>query len=649
MKQFFTVAEIAEAQGVGARAVNKAAAKGRWQQQAGKARKRPGRDGGGGWEYHLSLLPKATQAKLSLIYGAPANSNDVQRLESNRLWASFETLSKARKAACQDRLAVVVEVEAFLAAGLTETAAVAAAARSGGVAPRSVRTWRKRLEGIERQDWLAALADRYQSTASASPCDERAWSALKSDYLRPEAPSFSACYRRMVAAAGEHGWSPIPDEQALRRRLKAEVPKAVQVTARKKRDDAKRLYPAQRRDRSTLHAMQAVNMDGHKFDVFVQMGGFSRPVRVMMVALQDLYSGKIVAWRLDASENKDAVRLAIGDMVSRYGIPDTILLDNGRAFASKWISGGAPNRYRFKVRDEDPQGLLTTLGVEIVWATPYSGQSKPIERAFRDLAEDISKHPFCAGAYTGNTPDAKPENYASRAIPFEDFCSHVDRMIIEHNARPGRRGGNANGRSFDEAFSASMQDANTLVRWPTEAQRALWLLAAESVRAKKGSGEIEFCGNRYWHQALNQHAGTNVTVRFDPQNLTLPIHVYEARTDRLICVADCIADAGFFDTQAAREHAAKRNALAKALRESARLNAEISPEALAELYGADKPAPEIRPEPPRVKRLAMGGAAASAPEAAWDEAAESAFSRAMRMLEGEVIEFPRPSGDEAGR
>jgi hypothetical protein len=394
--------------------------------------------------------------------------------------------------------------------------------------------------------------------------------------------------------------------------------------------------------------MEAVNMDGHKFDVFVQLPGQTTPTRVMLLALQDLYSGKMVAWRLSPSENKDTVRLVIGDMVSRHGIPDKILLDNGRAFASKWITGGAPNRYRFKVRDEDPQGLLTTLGVQIIWATPYSGQSKPIERAFRDLAENIAKHPFCAGAYTGNTPDAKPENYASRAIPFAEFSVHVDRMIAEHNARPGRMGGNANGRSFDETFSQSMEDPSTLVRWPTENQRALWLLAGERIRAKKGSGEIHIFGNRYWNAALNAHAGSNVTVRFDPDHLTQPIRVYDAN-DNLICVADCIADTGFFDTAAARDHAAKRNQLTKTIRESVRLHAELSPDVLAEIYGSDKTAPEPKSEPPKFKRIANGGIRAE-PEAKadWDEQSEEAFSRAMRMLEKNVIEFPG-NGEKPGR
>lgn len=648
MKQFYTLAEVSDAMGITHEAARKAAANAGWKHQEGKVRKRPGR--GGGWEYHYSLLPQATQARLMMAHGAPANDgNDPAEDARAGLWAGYEALSKERKAVCELRLKAVCSVASLIAEGMNETAAISCAAKQHGASPRAVRNWRGRIKGIERQDWLAALADQYQPTAKFTDCDPQAWAALKSDYLRPEAPAFSACYRRMKTAASDKGWSPIPTERALRRRLEAEVPKPVMVAARKKRDQVKNLYPAQRRDRSMLHAMEAVNMDGHKFDVFVRLPGQDKPTRVILLALQDLYSGKMVAWRLSPSENKDTVRLVIGDMVSRHGIPEKFLLDNGRAFASKWITGGAPNRYRFKVRDEDPQGLLTTLGTEIIWATPYSGQSKPIERAFRDLAEDIAKHPFCAGAYTGNTPDAKPENYASRAVPFADFKVHVDRMIAEHNARPGRRGGNADGRSFDETFTASLNQPTTLVRWPTEAQRALWLLAAERIRTKKGSGEIEIFGNRYWSVELGAIAGNHVTVRFDPDNLHLPIRVYDDR-DNLICIADCLDDAGFFDTGAARDHASKRNALTRAVRESARLHAELSPDALAEIYGSGKAAPDPKPEPPKFKRVANGGVRPEQQASAeWDEAAEADFSRALRMLEKNVIEFPASGGEKPGQ
>jgi hypothetical protein len=329
----------------------------------------------------------------------------------------------------------------------------------------------------------------------------------------------------MEKAAKKEGWVPIASERALRRRLDAEVPKAVQVLARMGKDKAKTLFPAQRRTRAHLQAMEAVNMDGHKIDVFVKVPWTVKPVRMYLIAIQELYSGTILAWRLSDAETWEAVRLVIGDMVEKVGIPDHMYLDNGRAFASQWITGQTRKRFRFKVKEEDPRGLLTTLGVETHFTTPYSGQSKPIERAFRDLADMIAKHPFCAGAYTGNKPDAKPENHGSRAIPLEAFRSHVAVQIADHNAQEGRKARNCAGRSFDATFAAGMETA--IVRQPTAAQRALWLLAAEGVRAQKGSGEIHYQGNRYWHAALNQHAGRKVTIRFDPDALHQPVKVYD--------------------------------------------------------------------------------------------------------------------------
>ncbi|MEO0917403.1 MAG: transposase domain-containing protein, partial [Pseudomonadota bacterium] len=148
-----------------------------------------------------------------------------------------------------------------------------------------------------------------------------------------------------------------------------------------------------------------------------------------MCAFQDIYSGMILSYRLDRTPNSHCVQLTIGDLIEKWGIPEHVLLDNGREFAAKLITGGSKTRYRFKVKEDDPSGLLTSLGCEIHWALPYSGQSKPIERAFRDMCDRIAKHPAFAGAYTGNRPDAQPENYGEKAIPLDLFTSILDEEI----------------------------------------------------------------------------------------------------------------------------------------------------------------------------------------------------------------------------
>ena len=632
---WLTIAEIAAAwPDLSARALNRKALA--WR-QPGMGRKRDGR--GGGWEYHVSVLPPAVRARLALA--SEAGRPETERApRSAELWARFEALSERRKRTCEDRLNVILEAETLARAGLGETAAARRAARAAGVSPATVFNWKARLAGVDRGDWLAALAPGHKGASTRAECHPDAWAALKSDYLRPEGPGFSACYRRALEAAAKQGWSPIPSERALRRRLDAEVPAEVQKLARKGRDVAKALYPAQRRTRRNLHAMAAVNMDGHKFDVRVILpdGSEGRPC---LVAIQDIYSGKFLSWRLDQSENRVPVRLAIGDMVERFGIPDKMVFDNGRSFASKWISGGAPNRYRFKVRDDEPQGLITQLGIEILWTLPYSGQSKPIERAFGDFCENIARHPFCAGAYTGNSPVNKPANYGSRAIPFEDFRAFVDVRIAEHNRRGDRKTETARGISFDEAFERSLAAPSTVVRWPTSAQKALWLLAAEGVTARKGNGEIHLMGNRYWAPALTGFAGRKVAVRFDPDDLALPVKVY-GLDGALVCEAEAVGDVDFFDAAEAHRHARNRNAYLKALNEQKRLHAEMSAEELARLYSGGEPAP-MEPRRPAVPRIAVGSAARKiAPEAEpaadWDEESEANFSRALRLVAGRDLE-----------
>jgi len=97
-----------------------------------------------------------------------------------------------------------------------------------------------------------------------------------------------------------------------------------------------------------------VNIDGHKFDIFAKDAD-GKVFRPLMVGIQDIYSRKILAWRIGGSESAIQTRLTFADLFRDYGIPKACVFDNGRAFASKLITGGAKSRFRFKIRAEDRQ------------------------------------------------------------------------------------------------------------------------------------------------------------------------------------------------------------------------------------------------------------------------------------------------------
>jgi putative transposase len=539
------------------RGVNALADRLHWRGNRELARRRHGR--GGGWEYCWRLFPARAQRKLLEAAATPSQPVSTARHD---VWAWFDALPEAVKAKAQERLAVIQKVEAMVPV-LGRHNAVMTVAELESIGARTIWNWLGAIEGVRTDDRLAYLAPRHRAQTSrpaSKDCDPEFFDLLKSDYLRFEQPSFADCYRRSVRVAKSKGWVILP-ERTMRRKLDAAVSQATQVLARKGIDAVKRLYPAQVRDKTALVALEAVNADFHKFDVFVRWparpGEAAQILRPQMVAFQDIYSGRILSWRLDQTPNSTAVLLAAGDMIEAWGIPQHVLLDNGREFAAKSITGGAATRYRFKVKEDDIPGLFTGLGCTIHWATPYSGQSKPIERAFRDMCGSIAKDPRFAGAWTGNRPDAQPENYGSTAIDLETFLMVLAEGIEEHNNRVGRRSEVAWGRSFAEVFDESYETAP--IRKATEAQRRLWLLGAVGQRAGSVNGSLKFQGNEFWAEWMQSIAGQRVILRFDPADMWSGVHVY-SNDNAYLGHAPCRMKAGFFDMDEARSHARARNA-----------------------------------------------------------------------------------------
>ncbi|GAN89885.1 phage transposase [Gluconobacter frateurii M-2] len=494
-------------------------------------------------------------------------------------WRMFHEASQTKQKKALEILQHLDRLHRLMEAGYTLEIAIYDVCREFGLKRTTVMNWRRRVKYVCRHHWLPFLLPGNKgATGPRAACDEHAWEFYRSDYLRAERPNHSDCYRRMVAAAEKNGWV-VPSAKTMQRRIN-ELPTAVIKMAREGRDRVKDMVPAQERDRTHMHALQAVNADGHKWDVFVKWpdGTVARP---MMVAWQDLYSNMFLSWRVDRSENTDAIQLALGDLVEKWGIPQRAYLDNGRAFASKRMTGGAKTRFRFKIREGDAAGVMTILGIETIFVTPYSGQSKPIERGFRDFAQGLSKHPAFAGAYTGNNPMAKPENYGSSAVPLETFLAVISDGIKEHNSRMGRNTAVCGGvKSFRQVFEESL--AQVQPRKPVAQQRHLWLRAAENLTTNKKDGSFKFLGNRYFGSFLNDHLGESIVVRFDPQDLHQDMHVY-SMDGRYLGDAPIIEKTGFDTTAAAAEKKRAEKMLTKATK--MRLDAEkaLSPEELVAL------------------------------------------------------------------
>ncbi|MEL7114007.1 MAG: transposase domain-containing protein [Pseudomonadota bacterium] len=422
------------------------------------------------------------------------------------------------------------------------------------------------VDGVDPVDWLAYVAPRNSRGAIAKPAqalDVRFYNEFKSLFLRFEGPTFTQAYEEAEEIAKKQRW-PVCHIRTLRRRLKADVPRTMQILAREGTKAFERTMAPQIRGKDHFDAMDWVNADWHKFDVFVEWPGLDKPVRVQVCAFQDVMSGKILSWKVDLAPNSVATMSAFGAMVETYGIPRHCLFDNGMEFAAKNLTGGAKTRRRFTIREDEPDGILTLLGVKIHWAQVAYGEAKPLERAFGDWAERIAKDPRMAGAYVGKRPDAKPDNYASKAIPLTDFMRYLEEGIALHNARGGRRSATANGRSFDETFEASYVHAK--VKQATKAQRRLWLMAHQVCKLDSRHGRMTLLGNGFHSEWMAEYAGQEVVARFDPADVqNTEVFIY-TKAGELLGTTMCQKPVGFDSLTAAYEHAAAKRRRTKAAR-----------------------------------------------------------------------------------
>nr|WP_232479612.1 transposase domain-containing protein [Sphingomonas sp. TX0522] len=615
-KSWFSAAELADLKLPGVphqkRKVNERAEAEGWALRTGPLGEplaRPRQARGGGLEYHLDVLPAAARAAIAAAgVEVVADVSPHPETRAASLWRWLEGSSDKVKAEAKRRLRAIAMVEAYERAGMNRSAAVPSAAARLDVGASTLWSWIKLIEGVAPADRLPYLAPRNRGGGANAEVDSGAWQFLLSDYLRLEQPTFTSCYWRMKHEYAEPRGLTVPHEKTLRRKLEREVDGRLVVMRRGGMEALRRSMPAQERSVLELHALEAVNIDGHKFDVFVKWPD-GRVGRAMMVAIQDIYSRKFLAWRLDESENALSTRLVFADLFAKYGIPRICVLDNGRAFASKIITGGAKSRFRFKIKDEEPTGVLTALGIETRFALPYRGQSKPIERGFRDLCDTIAKHPSCAGAYTGNRPNAKPENYGSKAIPIETFRALVDVGMAAHNAKVGRRTETAQGRSFDQVFAESY--AISPIGKATPEQLRLALLTAEDRTCDRETGVVTLEGNRYWCADLARYKGQKLTLRFDPDDLHGVVHVYE-RGGAFIATAPAIAKSGFTDKAAAGRRRAAEADLRRTARDLEKMHDLLDAQKLAAMLPAYGDEAQPAPTPSVVRPVRHRGQTAAA-------------------------------------
>lgn len=486
----------------------------------------------------------------------PQPLRDDQRESLHSLFekSTAWTQSEARK-----RLEVVRAYYGLLPLEISETERKATIEERYTVPHATLDRWLKLIKGQDTSDWLVLLAPRKKGNGKVIEFTPEAWAFIKEEWGTLSRPTIRSVFERATRIAPSKNWS-MPGYDTIKRRI-GKLPKWWKVLRRNGPQALAHLYPAQARDYLTMTVHDLWESDGHKLDVFCRWpdGTIGRPI---LLVWRDVRTRMVLGWAIGKTESSYLISLAFRKaMEYSKAVPREALMDNGRGYASKLLTGGAKTRFRFKIKEDDPVGTLIMLGVNPVWAEPYHGQSKPVESFFRTIVNYVSKHSDFTGAYCGNKPDAKPENFdPKKAVPIEDVERRLEIEFKRYHERE-HRGQGMSRQSPRKVYETLIQTA--VIRTPTQLQLRLCLMKAIKLSLSAKEHNVTVLGNRYWSEELAELPNRGpYDIRFDPGDASVPVSVYDG--ERYLCDASLVAATGFRNQEAAGEHSRGRRKFVKA-------------------------------------------------------------------------------------
>ncbi|MGR6980843.1 transposase domain-containing protein [Testudinibacter sp. P27/CKL/0425] len=637
MKEWFSSKELAGIADLPKQATNitRKAVKENWEKRQVQGIK------GVSFEYRFKSLPKSVQVELLISYNLKmASETPVSKYSPRKtkelnylpevIWSPFDKATDKQRKEAQRKLAIVSMAADLIANGHKLMDAITLAAKSNDEAVGSVKRWYYNVKGFEKSDWLPRLLSNHGANRKAAEAEftPEAWEAFKSDYFRPERPQFGSCYERLKRAASEQGWS-VPSVSSVKRKIEREIPRLQRICLREGDAAVSKYFPAMRRTVESLEAMEWINGDGYQHNVFVQWHN-GEVVRPKTWLWQDVRTRKILAYRVDLSENSDIIRLSLMDLIWKYGIPRDLTIDNTRAAANKWMTGGVKNRYRFKVKEDEPMGIIPLLGINLHWTSVQfgegHGQAKPIERAFSHggLGELVDKHPSLAGFYAGEDVYSKPDNYngGKAGVDYGTFILALEDGIRTFNQREKRKTEICQGvYSFEQVFERDYALAH--IRRASAEQMRLLMLMSEAVTLRKDGtfgldvgGKVYGRNNEYQAMELIGSAHKKVVVKFDPADLHSKVWVYSLE-GIFLAEAVCTSAIAFGDKAAGREHDKARKQFVKAQKAAAKAQLTMDAQEAARYQPAFEE--ETPPEPKIIEMIQAAGNTACKVEVELDD------------------------------
>lgn len=584
MKQYLTAKEYAEAQLPGLPSTESGiirfARREHWeaQQRIGK---------GGGWEYHISNLPREARKALEAhqITAMMPRLHEQKQVAMKTVSAHQKGLTERQRTVADARTTVIIAVDGLKVNGVTQKAAITALlaqAISGQLevinpvldaALRLAKDPRGRSKSNYPSErsllrWLGT------DTKALAPKSKReikipVWA---NDFLmcwqRPEKPSVEHAYRQMAKQYATTGKNDMPSIHQVRRFI-TKMGNVAKQKGRMGARELKNMLPFVRRDFSDLLPSDIYSADGHTHDGEVQHPLHGRPFRPEITTFIDIATRRVVGVSVDLAESSIAVLDALISACTD-AVPALIYVDNG---------GG----YENALLKDQATGVLARLGSTMTHSLPYSSQARGvIERVHQTLWVDAAKElPGFVGADMDQEARQAQFKLSRNAIKhggsmpllgWPTFMEYVNQRIRWYNSRPHSSlpkcvdaQGKRRNMTPDELWQQHQEQGWT----PTllTADEAAQVFRPRTTRVVN-RGEIKFINNIYFSHALTEWHGEQVHIAYDINDPNL-IWVYEPEDGRLICKAQWNANRVDYMPKSVIENAREGRAKARLRRNDA--------------------------------------------------------------------------------
>lgn len=609
-REAFASIELAALLGVSRQAVEKRAKREHWQ-----ARPRRGR--GGGSEWLLSSMPKATVdviltaqladsgVDLPALTGGRAPAIDPRQHATMRM-ADLSQLTASQRETVLARLAFIREVERLTRVEGKGKAVwrLEKASRSGSLAERlaqlipvaNAKFGAGEVRGLTRRSlyrWCAlyaeggelALAPRHPQKDMSVP----AWAPLFFEhYQRPQNPSLAEAHRDFARVWEAQQSSRAPSIDAVRRLL-AKIAKPDLAAGRKTGNALLKLKPFSKRKTEKLLPCDVYTADGTTFDAEIAHPDTGRPFKPEVVLFVDVATRRCVGLSVALAESAAATLDALRMACLFGGIPAMIYTDNGPGYTAHVLTGTGT-------------GMLGRLGIQVANSIPGRPQGKGLmERAVKTICVPAAKR-LATCTHADMDQDAAHKVYKitraqlkkhgrSALLPtFETFKKVLLARVEEYNASPHKglpiiedhEAGKRRHMSPNEYWDNCLGHVFEPMPVPEDMLDDLFM---PGIVRKVQNGMVRLWNRDYFAHALAKHHDDLVEVRYDVWDASY-VTVWTEAGEK-ICRAELDANAiDYFPISRIED--------ARAKRQQAQLK-RLEQKAQAIAPGASLTAPEDRP------------------------------------------------------